>query len=207
MKDLLLVLMMCVAAVGQSKSALMDPSKLNESPPDVFVVNLETTKGDIVIRVNTGWAPIGARRFYNLVKAGFYDNAYFFRVLDFMAQVGVSSDPEVSAVWAKANIRDDRPREGNRRGMVSFAASGRPNTRSTQIFINKLNNTHLDALGFAPFGEVIEGMEAVDLLYAGYGENSNDQEALQQQGEPFLNRYFPRLDRIVKATIVNVPGQ
>lgn len=189
-------------ASAQSKGAnLLEPSSLKANAPSVYVVNMETSKGTIVIRVNSSWAPVGAKRFYNLVRAGFYDNTYFFRVLDFMVQFGINSDPKVSAAWDGESIQDDRPTQGNSRGTVSFAAMGAPNTRSTQVFINKLNNTHLDALQFAPFGEVIQGMDVVDALYAGHRE-SPQQLMIESQGEPYLNRYFPRLDKIVKMTVI-----
>ncbi len=187
-----------------AKPDLLRPNTVVGKPPGIFVVRLETSKGNVDIRVVRAWAPNGVERFYNLVRAGFYDNTYFFRVLDFMAQVGISSNPAINRIWSEKTIFDDRVIQPNRRGMVTFAASPEPNSRSTQFFINKLDeNVRLDQYKFAPFGQVVEGMEVVDKIYAGYGEPPV-QEELQTQGEPFVNRNYPRMDKIVKASIVAV---
>jgi peptidyl-prolyl cis-trans isomerase A (cyclophilin A) len=195
------------ASPVKAKTPAMDllrPETVKGRPPEIFIARLETTKGNIDIRVVRSWAPIGVERFYNLVRAGYYDNNYFFRVLNFMAQTGISSRPEVNRVWSERTMLDDRVIESNRRGRVSFASKSEPNSRSTQFFINKRDeNTYLDQLKFAPFGEVVEGMEVVDALYGGYGEPPIQAE-LAQQGEPFVQRYFPRMDRIIKASILRV---
>lgn len=184
---------------------LLKPETVKGKPPEIFVVRLETSKGNVDIRVVRAWAPNGVERFYNLVRAGYYDNNYFFRALDFMVQVGISSNPAVNRVWSDRNLFDDRVIQTNRRGMVTFAAAGAPNTRSTQFFINKKDaNTYLDQLKFAPFGEIVGGMEIVDQIYTGYGEPPI-QEELNQQGEPFVNRNYPRMDKIIKASIIAVP--
>jgi peptidyl-prolyl cis-trans isomerase A (cyclophilin A) len=184
---------------------LLNPSTLNAKAPPVFLVKLNTTKGPIVIRVTTAWASNGATRFYNLVRAGFYNDAAFFRVLPgFMAQFGISARPEVSRVWAERTMLDDRVVQSNKRGMVTYAQSSLPNSRSTQLFINYGNNSRLDADRFAPFGEVIEGMEVADQIYSGYGEQP-DQTAITNQGKAYLDRQFPRLDRIITAVIEPLP--
>jgi len=184
---------------------LLNPATLNAKVPPVFLVKLNTTKGPIVIRVTTAWASNGATRFYNLVRAGFYNDAAFFRVLPgFMAQFGISARPEVSRVWAERTMLDDRVVQSNKRGMVTYAKTGLPNSRSTQLFINYGNNSRLDADGFAPFGEVIEGMEVADQIYSGYGEQP-DQTAITNQGKAYLDRQFPRLDRIITAVIEPLP--
>ena len=195
-------------AVSKAKAAgpnLLDPSTLNAKAPPVFLVKLNTTKGPIVIRVTTLWAPNGATRFYNLVRAGFYTDAAFFRVLPgFMAQFGISARPEVSRIWAEKGMFDDPVKQSNKRGMVTYAQSSLPNSRSTQLFINYGNNSRLDADRFAPFGEVIEGMDVADQIYSGYGE-SPDQGAITNQGKAYLDRQFPRLDRIITAVIEPLP--
>jgi len=175
--------------------------------PDTFRARFETTKGVFVIEVQRAWAPRGADRFYNLVRSGYYDGVRFFRVLpSFMAQFGIHGDSAVSAVWHNKYIPDDPVRRTNVRGMVSFATAG-PGTRTTQLFINFGNNDRLDAMGFAPFGEVVEGMEVVDQLYDGYGEGAPrgrgpSQERMQAEGNRFLERQFPRLDAVKRARIV-----
>jgi peptidyl-prolyl cis-trans isomerase A (cyclophilin A) len=185
---------------------LRNPAGLTEQAPATFKANLDTSKGTIVIEVRRDLAPIGADRFYNLVSNGFYDDVRFFRVIDgFMAQFGIHGNPQVQSAWRNANLKDDPVKGTNKRGMVTFATAG-PNTRTTQLFINFGNNTGLDKQGFAPFGEVVQGMDAVDKLYNGYGEGAPrgkgpDQGRLQAEGNAYLNKEFPRLDFIKSATI------
>ncbi|MCU1336309.1 MAG: Peptidyl-prolyl cis-trans isomerase PpiA precursor, partial [Bryobacterales bacterium] len=164
------------------------------------------TKGPIVIRVTKNWAPIGADRFYNLVRAGFYNNIYVFRSTRQFAQFGIPARPEVTRVWMERTIFDDRPIQSNKRGMVTFAATGAKNSRSVQIFISKVNNDYLDGMGFAPFGEVIEGLDILDMLYSGYAEQVTElQGEIMNQGNVFLEKNFPRLDKITTAVIEPLP--
>lgn len=183
---------------------LLKPETVKGKPPGIFIVRLETSKGNIDIRVVRAWAPNGVERFYNLVRAGYYDNNYFFRVMAFMAQVGISSRPDVNKIWEDRTLFDDRVIQTNKRGMVTFAAMSAPNTRSTQFFINKKDeNTYLDGYKFAPFGEVVDGIAVVDQIYSGYGEPPV-QDELSAKGEPFVLRSYPRMDKIVKASILQV---
>jgi peptidyl-prolyl cis-trans isomerase A (cyclophilin A) len=174
--------------------------------PDSFRVRFATTKGDFVVEVHRAWAPRGADRFYNLVRSGFYDGVRFFRVMSgFMAQFGIHGDTAVQGAWRERRIPDDPVRRTNVRGMVTFATAG-PGTRTTQIFINYGDNDRLDAMGFAPFGRVVEGMDVVDKVYGGYGEaapqgRGPDQYRLNVEGEKYLARQFPKLDKIKKATV------
>jgi peptidyl-prolyl cis-trans isomerase A (cyclophilin A) len=174
--------------------------------PERFAVKLETTKGDIVIDVTRSWAPQGADRFHELVKAGYYDDCSFFRVIKgFMAQVGISGDPAANGVWRAKRIPDDPVRESNKRGRVTFAMAG-PNTRTTQIFINFGDNSQLDDMGFAPFGQVRD-MNTVDKLFSGYGEGAPrgkgpSQPRLQSEGNTYLKAEFPNLDYITKASLL-----
>jgi peptidyl-prolyl cis-trans isomerase A (cyclophilin A) len=157
------------------------------------------------------WAPRGADRFYNLVKAGFFDDVTFFRVISgFMVQFGIHGRPEVSAAWQEARIEDDPAKESNRRGTLTFATAG-PGTRTSQIFINFKDNTFLDGQGFSPFGKVVEGMSVVDSLHAGYGEGAPqgrgpDQGRAQAEGNPYFRRDFPNLDHVKKARIEGPPA-
>ena len=186
---------------GTVHPALLDPSKATAKAPDSYKAKFTTSKGDFVIEVHRDWAPNGADRFYNLVKLGFFDDVRFFRVLDgFMAQVGLSGDPAVSAKWQTANIVDDPVKKSNTRGFVTFAKTGMPNSRSTQFFINYADNARLDGMGFAPFGEVTSGMEVMDSIYKGYGESPN-QGLIQSQGNAYLDAKFPKLDHVTKAAI------
>lgn len=182
-----------------------DPGFATQAP-DSFRARFSTTKGDFVIAVHRAWAPRGADRFYNLVRSGYYDGVRFFRVLPgFVAQFGIHGDTAVSKAWRDRVIQDDPVRRTNVRGMVTYATGG-PGTRTTQVFINYGNNDALDAQGFAPFGQVVEGMEVVDALYSAYGEGAPrgrgpEQYRLQVEGEKYLARQFPRLDQINNATV------
>ena len=191
--------MLPAAALAQ-KPSLKDPASLNEKAPDTYKVRLDTTGGPVVIQVTRAWAPLGADRFYNLVKNGFYDGVRFFRVIPgFMAQGGMSGDPAIQKVWGRANFNDDPVKGSNKRGMVTFAKTGLPNSRSTQFFINYGDNSRLDKDGFAPFGEVIEGMSVVDKFYP-YA-NVPDQGRITNEGNAYLEKEYPRLTVIKKATI------
>ena len=213
MKQVLAAVLMCGAAFAQEKAApvkpnVMDPASLKARAPETFKAKFTTTKGDFVIQVTRAWAPNGADRFYNLVRSGFFKDAAFFRVLSgFMAQFGIPADPAVARVWMQANITDDPVKASNKRGFVTFAQTSARNSRSTQLFINYGDNSRLDADRFAPFGEVVEGMDVVDKFYSGYGEGAPggagpDQGRLQSQGKAYLDRNFPKLDHIISATIV-----
>jgi len=197
------------SSAGPGTAAFSNPASaaMSERAPAMFRARFETGKGVVVIEVHRDWAPLGADRFYNLVKSGYFDNTRFFRVIPgFMAQFGIHGDPRVSAVWREAHIPDDPVRQRNTRGMVSFATAG-PGTRTTQLFINYADNSRLDGMGFSPFGRVVEGMEVVDRLYGGYGEGAPggrgpDQGRIQAEGNAYLERDFPELDYVRRATIV-----
>ncbi|MFO0429574.1 MAG: peptidylprolyl isomerase [Planctomyces sp.] len=168
----------------------------------VYRVRFETSAGQFTVEVHRDWAPIGAQQFYELVKSGFYDECRFFRVVPgFMVQFGMNGDPDLNARW-KREIQDDPVRKSNQRGFMTFAKTGQPNSRTTQVFINFGDNSQLDSDGFAPFGEVIEGMQNVDAIYSGYGERP-DQGAITSRGNEYLNGSFPNLDFVKKATILS----
>ena len=201
-----------MAAFGQgtvdlAKAKLKNPATFTEKAPETFRARFETSKGAFVVTVHRGWASLGADRFYNLVKGGFYDDCRFFRVIDgFMVQVGMHGDPAIQAAWTSATIPDDPVKESNKRGFVSFAATMSRDSRSTQFFVSLVDNTRYDKRGFAPFGEVTSGMEVVDALYSGYGEGAPrgkgpEQAKLRTNGNAYLAKEFPKLDYIKKATI------
>jgi peptidyl-prolyl cis-trans isomerase A (cyclophilin A) len=201
----------CALAPGLVHAApaakLLAPEKATEKAPAVFKVRFTTTKGDFVIEVHRDWAPLGADRFFNLVKIGYFEDLAFFRVIDnFMVQFGINGDGAVNEKWKDADIMDD-PASGhsNERGTITFATRG-PNTRTTQLFINFKNNGNLDGMGFRPFGNVVKGMEVVDSLYKGYGEGAPGgrgprQDLLQSQGNTYLKKEFPQLDYVKKAKL------
>jgi peptidyl-prolyl cis-trans isomerase A (cyclophilin A) len=165
-----------------------------------YSVRFESTAGDFVVLVHRDWAPLGAQRFYDLVKSGFYDECRFFRVVSgFMVQFGINGDPSIQQKW-ESRLKDDPAKESNRRSYITFATSG-PDSRTTQVFISFADNSFLDSQGFSPFGEVIEGMDNVDKINAQYGETP-EQGQINAAGNAYLKAQFPKLDYIKKATII-----
>jgi len=186
------------------KMPLDDPSLLTAKAPATFKAKFETTKGIFTIEVTRAWSPHGADRFYNLVTNGFFDGIKFFRVVpNFVVQFGIHGDPAFATKWLRSNFPDDPVKESNKRGYVTFARTGAPNSRSTQVFINLQDNVRLDDIGFAPFGRVVAGQEIVDALYGGYGERLTElQGEIAAKGNAYLEQKFPLLDAIKKAAIV-----
>jgi peptidyl-prolyl cis-trans isomerase A (cyclophilin A) len=188
--------------------ALLRAALLKEKAPDTFKVRFTTTRGDFTVTVTRAWAPIGADRFYNLVKHHFFDNASFFRVVPaFVVQFGISAYPPVSAAWEKANIKDEPVVGSNKRGYVTYAKTGMPNSRSTQVFINLKDNAGLDGQGFSPFGYVdAQGMKVVDMLYDQYGDSGPEQDQISKQGKPYIDKGWPKLDSIKTTTLIEPAG-
>ncbi|HPT28136.1 MAG TPA: peptidylprolyl isomerase [Bryobacteraceae bacterium] len=204
-------LLVCAAALAGCAprlARLKEPSLAARRSPEVWKARFQTTQGNFVVQVVRPWAPLGADRFYNLVKGGFYDGCRFFRALPgFVVQWGINPDPAVSKAWGdKTKIQDDPVKASNVRGTVSFATDG-PNTRTVQVYINLGANSRLDVRGFSAFGRVTEGMDVVEKLYAGYGEGAPrgkgpDQDRIEKEGEAYLAREFPKLDRTIRARVV-----
>jgi len=195
---------------GNSMAALLDPDSpvWAEEAPERFTARFETSVGSFDVAVVREWAPIGVDRFYNLARHGFYDDSRFFRVVEgFIAQFGIPGDPKVTAVWKGRTLLDDPVVASNRRGSLAYAMTG-PDTRHTQIYINVVDNIRLDSTGFAPFGEIVEGMEVVDRIYAGYGEDAGggmrrgDQTRMLTEGNAHLDRDYPLLDQIVRIEVL-----
>jgi cyclophilin family peptidyl-prolyl cis-trans isomerase len=207
-----LALVLALAACGKDNkppqqaaatNPLLNPQSqaLQARAPETFNARFETSAGAFTVQVTRAWAPGGADRFYNLVKNGFFDGTRFFRVVPgFVVQFGLSGDPAISARWRLASIPDDPVQQHNTRGTLTFATAG-PNTRTTQLFINFADNLNLDGMGFSPFGKVVDGLDVVDKIYAGYGERP-DQGLIEGRGNAYLAAQFPKLDSIAKATIV-----
>lgn len=189
-------------AKAEAKPDLTDPAKLTAKAPESFKARFTTTKGEFTVEVTRSLAPHGADRFYNLVKAGYFKDIAFFRVIPgFMAQFGMHGDPKLTAIWNHANIPDDPVKGSNTRGTITFAQTRFPNSRSAQFFINFGNNSRLDSDRFAPFGKVVDGMEVVDKINGEYGE-APDQGQIESTGNAYLKKNFPNLDYIKSATIV-----
>jgi peptidyl-prolyl cis-trans isomerase A (cyclophilin A) len=184
-----------------------DPSKLTEKAPDTYKAQFDTTKGKITIEVTRALSPNGADRFYNLVRSGYFTDIAFFRVVPgFMCQFGVNGDPKVSKAWFNASISDDPVKSTNARGTISFAARG-PNTRTTQLFLNLVDNPRLDGMGFSSFGKITEGLDVLDKINGEYGEGAPRgrgpaQNRIQDEGNAYLKKEFPNLDYIKSAKIL-----
>lgn len=192
------------AAAPTYDRALLKPALLKDVAPATYQVKFDTSRGEFTMTVTRAWAPLGADRFYNLVKHHYFDNAHFFRVVpNFVAQFGISAYPPVTAAWEKATIKDDSHSQSNKKGTITFATAG-PNTRTTQLFFNLRDNPALDSQGFTPFGVVDgDGMKVVNMFYDQYGDSAGmDQEAITKGGKKYIDTKWPKLDIIKSATIV-----
>lgn len=184
--------------------ALLKPALLKDKAPEQYKVKFVTTRGEFTLDVTRAWAPLGADRFYNLVKHHFFDNASVFRVVpNFVAQFGISAYPAVTTAWKGTDIKDDPVTQSNKKGYITFATAG-PNTRTTQVFINLVDNARLDRSGFAPFGVVEgDGMKVVEMFYDQYGDTSGpDQGKIESQGKPYVDKGWPKLDSIKSASLL-----
>jgi len=202
-----LALTLALIGCGPSET----PKKAAEAPkkdtiaPAAFQLNLDTSKGPVVVEIHKDWAPIGVQHLYELVNRGYYDGNRCFRVTRAYVQFGVNGDPAVSSMWSGANLRDDPVKQSNLKGTLTYAKLG-PNTRATQLFFNMKDNKDLDKQGFAPIGKVVSGMDTVESFYSAYGDmpprgQGPDPTKIETQGNSYLESRFPRLDFIKKATI------
>ena len=178
--------------------------------PDVFRVKFETTAGNFILEAHRDWAPHGVDRLYDLVRIRYYDDSRFFRVVPGRwVQFGINGDPKIAQQQRQHTIPDDVLKQHNTRGYVAFSNTG-PNTRSTQVYINLGDNSARNDVeaGFAPFGQIVEGTDVVEKIYSGYGENSGGgmraghQAKMFEEGNAYLDREFPKLDKLIRATIV-----
>jgi peptidyl-prolyl cis-trans isomerase A (cyclophilin A) len=189
------------AGQADKLAKLRNPAGLTEQAPARFKANFDTSQGAFVVDVHRDWAPLGADRFYNLVKNGFYDDVRFYRVVpNFMVQFGMHGDPAVTAAWNRTTLNDDPVKQSNKRGYITYANTGQPNSRGTNLFISYKDNAFLDSQRFAPFGEVVQGMDVVDKINSQYGEQPQ-QPSMISQGNAYLIKAFPKLDYIKAATI------
>jgi cyclophilin family peptidyl-prolyl cis-trans isomerase len=198
-----------VPSTEERAAALRTPKHAlwSRPAPDVYGVQIDTTRGKIILEVTRSLAPRGADRFYHLVETGFYDDSRFYRVIQGrFVQFGIAGNPAIAGIWRNERFPDDPVRASNVRGTFAFAMTG-PDARTTQIYINTGDQSRQDADGFAPFGKVVEGMDVVDSLCSEYGENAGGgmragkQSRLFEEGNAYLDREFPHLDALLKATI------
>jgi len=198
-----------LSSPAAKRATLLDPtaSFWSQPAPPRFTVVVETTKGTFTLDIDRALAPRGVDRFHALVRAGYFDDSRFFRVVPgFIAQFGIAGDPTVTQVWKDRAFPDDSVRASNVRGTIAFAMTG-PNTRTTQLFVSLADNSRLDAQGFSPLGRVVDGMDVVDRIYGGYGENAGGgmragkQARMMAEGNAHLDRDYPMLDRLIRAYI------
>jgi peptidyl-prolyl cis-trans isomerase A (cyclophilin A) len=190
-----------LAGACGDRTAQSSDTAVAATAPDSFRVAFETSRGTFVVEAHRAWAPNGADRFYQLVRAGFFDDTRFFRVVpEFIAQFGINDKKKVNERWEKLKLADDPPRETNARGTITFTNSG-PGSRSHQMFVSLADNPRLDKAGFVPVGRVIEGMAVVDSIYSGYGE-APEQSFIQTLGNSYLTRMFPKLDYVRTARVL-----
>lgn len=185
------------------ENVLANPD-VRTQPEEVYYVELKTSKGLVVLEIHPEWAPVGAKRFRELVDAEFYDECRFFRAVPgFVVQCGMNGDPLVNGQWKDKKLRDDPVLQTNRREYVTFATSG-ADSRTTQFFFNLEHNAMLDKMGFAPIGRVVQGMDVVEQLEKKYGEEP-DQGLISSKGNSYLEANFPELDFIETARIQSRP--
>lgn len=211
MTRVVLVAVMLFGACARGNGPLINPNdaELSQAAPDSFRVALETSRGKITVMARRGWAPHGVDRFYYLTRHHYYDSTYFFRVVEnFVAQFGISGNSQINSAWQSRRIPDDPVRHSNTRGTIAFASEG-PNTRTVQLFINLKDNSKLDSYGdgFPPIAEIIDGFNIAASLYDGYGEGAPTglgprQEIFMDQGNAYIQHYFPKLDLIQRSTII-----
>ena len=197
------------ANAAQRRALLLAPTRSfwSTRAPDTVTADIQTSRGTITVELMREWAPHGVDRFYNLARAGYFDNSRFYRVVyAFVAQFGIAGEPAIAQLWSRQRIRADSVRTPNARGTLTFAQT-KPTDRTTNLFINLAANPSLDTLGFAPIGRVVQGMEVADSLYAGYGEVTmapppiGDPARLYRESNKYMDAEYPKLDRIVKITV------
>ena len=203
-----LLLAGCGGQAPVEKKAVTVTPKIDGVMPEVWRVLFDSSKGSFVIEVHKDWAPKGAERFWKLVNMGFFNNTRIYRVRpDFIAQFGLSGDPQTNSMLSASVVEDDPAKQKNEKGTISFAQSG-PRSRRTQVFVNLKDNSVLDKDGFVPFGKVTQGMDVFEKLYSGYGEweppgRGPNAMRILTQGNEYLDTHFPKLDKIIRAKVID----
>jgi len=153
--------------------ALFSPDAVaNTQTEEPVQVLMKTTMGDIVIELNTQKAPLTCANFLSYIDKAFYNNTIFHRVMpNFMIQGG-GFTPDMKKKSTGRPIKNEwKNGLKNNRGTIAMARLGRrPDSATTQFFINVQNNPGLDrprdGAGYAVFGKVIVGLEVVDRIRA-----------------------------------------
>lgn len=144
--------------------------KKKEAKPDMKIVKLETTMGNITIELNEQAAPVTVKNFLGYVEEGFYDGTIFHRVIPgFMIQGGGFTAEMVRKQTRSPIINEANNGLRNDRGTIAMARTSDPDSATAQFFINHRDNGPLNYVanvnpGYAVFGRVTEGMEVVDAI-------------------------------------------
>jgi cyclophilin family peptidyl-prolyl cis-trans isomerase len=182
---------------------------LQQKAPKTFQAIFHTTKGDFIIEVYRDWSPAGADRLYQLITSQFYDNSVLFRVeKKFVTQFGIADNQQVNRFWDSKKLPDEQPAVKNEMGVIAYARGGMKD-RTTQLFINMVNNPLLDTVvrnglkGYTPVAKVIKGMEVVGRFFDQYGRSTLAiQDSVYKYGNRYLEVHFPGLDKIMSAKII-----
>jgi peptidyl-prolyl cis-trans isomerase A (cyclophilin A) len=175
-----------LACAGRSALLQPTPNELALAGPDSFRVDVETSHGAFSLMVHRDWSPYGADRVFYLVANHFFDDARFYRVLKgSLVQFGFSGNPPVDAVWKTKPIPDDHADHPERDAIGGY--------------------------GDAPVAEVIIGIQVVDSLYAGYGDqppagHGPPLDSIAARGNEYLRRAFPQRDYIRTARLARTWG-
>jgi cyclophilin family peptidyl-prolyl cis-trans isomerase len=200
----LLLIGFSLLSTAQSKKSI--DRSLKKSAPDSFQVRFKTTKGNFDVMVYKAWSPLGATRFYQMVKSRYYTNMYVFRSTEKYVQFGIGNDSSLTRYMRNKPILDEVATQSNQRGIMAFATSGK-DRRTVQVFVNKIDNRRLDTMmqskNFPPFGKVIKGMDVVDAFYGAYKDTITFkyQDSVAKYGNKYLEKNYPGLDKIKKARI------
>jgi cyclophilin family peptidyl-prolyl cis-trans isomerase len=204
------VVAVVVAACGPN-AALYDPTPevLRAQAPDSFLVAVETSEGTFAVKMHRAWSPLAVDRVYHLMENDFYAGARIYRVAkDFVVHWGFSGDPVLDSVWREHPLSDEPTVGSNLRGVVSFARAG-PETRSYTLFVNLVDNEHLDdrmtsgVEGYPPIGVIEAGLEVIDGFYGAYADRAPSQDSIRFQGNDYLRREYPQLDSIIGTRVVS----
>lgn len=186
-----------------------DKSILTLHAPASFRAVFKTNKGAFIIEAYRKWSPMGVDRLYQLIKTGFYNNTMLFRAEQkFVIQFGISNSREINRFWDPKKLKDEPPLQKNKKGIIAFARGG-INDRSTQLFINMVNNPLLDTVlrvglrGYTPVAKVIKGMEVVAMINDRYGRSTLViQDSVYKYGNRYLEVHYPGLDKIISANLI-----
>ena len=163
------------AAIAQDEAPTAKPAQeaaesADQTADKLVFVQMKTNKGDILLELDQGKAPISVANFLSYVKDGFYDGTIFHRVIgNFMIQGG-GFTPDMVQKQTKAPIKNEWANGlKNKTGTIAMARTNNPNSATSQFFINVKDNDFLSTAqgggaGYAVFGKVVAGMDVVNAI-------------------------------------------